>query len=274
MTEFTKERVQWLHDVASEFANTNLKMTLNPEDVLMLTSMLLAAIQQEPVAMRWRFLPDGINGMGEWNYRDQDHIDPLNTHAMSRQKEMLYTALPAPIVPDEITDDLMEQYLKGDAWADSFRGGWNACRAAMLQCAGAAENCRSSENVQVVQEQSNTIHAAQPEQSGVIIGWLCADYQEDVRHEAPLFVLGKNDPSAMWGVTYMPLGNSPVVQDGWISCSERMPEQFIEVLTCTDDGSLCVAALNQVMTWDDGDFFDDIQHVTHWMPLPVTPRQE
>ncbi|RTP07007.1 DUF551 domain-containing protein [Enterobacter hormaechei] len=69
-------------------------------------------------------------------------------------------------------------------------------------------------------------------------------------------------------------GNSPMVPDGWVACSERMPEQFVEVLVCTEDGSRYVAALNQSMNWDDGDFFDDIQYVTHWMPLPAAPQQE
>ncbi|WNS31616.1 DUF551 domain-containing protein [Enterobacter asburiae] len=69
-------------------------------------------------------------------------------------------------------------------------------------------------------------------------------------------------------------GNSPVIPDGWVACSERMPEQFVEVLVCTEDGSRYVAALNQSMNWDDGDFFDDIQYVTHWMPLPAAPQQE
>lgn len=57
----------------------------------------------------------------------------------------------------------------------------------------------------------------------------------------------------------------------WVKCSDRMPSQFIEVLVCTEDGSRYIAALNMQMNWDDGDFFDDIQHVTHWQPLPEPP---
>lgn len=68
-------------------------------------------------------------------------------------------------------------------------------------------------------------------------------------------------------------GRSPVIQDGWVACSERMPEQFVEVLACTEDGGRYIAALNQRMTWDDGDFFDDIQDVTHWQPLPSPPAK-
>ncbi|EMC1808334.1 DUF551 domain-containing protein [Escherichia coli] len=68
--------------------------------------------------------------------------------------------------------------------------------------------------------------------------------------------------------------NSPVIPDGWIPVSERVPEQYVEVMVCTDAGSRYIAALNRQMNWDDGDFFDYIQNVTHWMPLPVAPQQE
>lgn len=68
-------------------------------------------------------------------------------------------------------------------------------------------------------------------------------------------------------------GNSPVTPDGWIPVSERMPEQYVEVMVCTDAGSRYIAALNRQMNWDDGDFLDDIQNVTHWMPLPSAPQE-
>lgn len=39
---------------------------------------------------------------------------------------------PAPVMPEEITDESTEQRLMGRHWAHSFCAGWNACRAAML----------------------------------------------------------------------------------------------------------------------------------------------
>jgi hypothetical protein len=63
---------------------------------------LLTSLEAEPAAMRWRYLPDGIHGMGEWNYQDQGYIDPLNAHHLSRQKELLYATPPAPVsVPED-----------------------------------------------------------------------------------------------------------------------------------------------------------------------------
>ncbi|EHN1106074.1 Lar family restriction alleviation protein [Salmonella enterica] len=47
-----------------------------------------------------------------------------------------------------------------------------------------------------------------------VIGWLRSDYNSDDKRDpnAPLFMLGRNDPSEAWGVKYIPLsGNSPVI---------------------------------------------------------------
>ncbi|HHX7177146.1 TPA: DUF551 domain-containing protein [Enterobacter hormaechei] len=110
-----------------------------------------------------------------------------------------------------------------------------------------------------------------------------SEYPDRVRYEADRMrhLIGEladepdilaYDAEAHSGYVYP--GNSSVIPDGWVACSERMPERFVEVLVCTEDGSRYVAALNQSMNWDDGDFFDDIQYVTHWMPLPAAPRQE
>ena len=52
-----------------------------------------------------------------------------------------------------------------------------------------------------------------------VIGWLRSDYNSDDKRDpnAPLFMLGHNDPSETWGVKYIPLtGNSPVIPDGYV----------------------------------------------------------
>lgn len=71
-------------------------------------------------------------------------------------------------------------------------------------------------------------------------------------------------------------GNSPVIPDGWISCSERMPEETGDIIVVSDgivmsgisysrrDG-FYIAALE----YDDD---EPIGGVTHWMPLPEPPR--
>ncbi|EFO1077115.1 DUF550 domain-containing protein [Escherichia coli] len=72
-------------------------------------------------------------------------------------------------------------------------------------------------------------------------------------------------------------GNSPVIPDGWISCSERMPEETGDIIVVSDgivmsgisysrrDG-FYIAALE----YDDD---EPIGGVTHWMPLPEAPLE-
>lgn len=64
-------------------------------------------------------------------------------------------------------------------------------------------------------------------------------------------------------------------QDGWIKCSERMPDHKVNVLAATACGSIWTAFYNENRNcWDDGDYYDDINNVTHWMPLPAAPKPE
>ncbi|HFP3744891.1 TPA: DUF551 domain-containing protein, partial [Escherichia coli] len=70
--------------------------------------------------------------------------------------------------------------------------------------------------------------------------------------------------------------NYPVTPDGWISCSERMPEETGDIIVVSDgivmsgisysrrDG-FYIAALE----YDDD---EPIGGVTHWMPLPEPPK--
>ena len=70
--------------------------------------------------------------------------------------------------------------------------------------------------------------------------------------------------------------NSPVIPDGWIPVSERMPgsQEWVIVFAKWDN--------QQVLCWDDvanrwTDFEDQSYYAdmfTHWMPLPAAPQQE
>lgn len=72
--------------------------------------------------------------------------------------------------------------------------------------------------------------------------------------------------------------NSPVIPDGWISCSERMPDNDESKPIAIFTGK-CLGQGMFVATYDDDGFFDfwegvEIIGVTHWMPLPAAPQQE
>ena len=68
-------------------------------------------------------------------------------------------------------------------------------------------------------------------------------------------------------------GNYPVTPDGWISCSERMPDKLIPVIVMYEDGEMWSAMWNG-NRWDDGTEYPDPHSVTHWREMPAEPPQE
>ncbi|MFX1230998.1 DUF551 domain-containing protein [Escherichia coli] len=71
----------------------------------------------------------------------------------------------------------------------------------------------------------------------------------------------------------IPGGNSPVTPDGWVSCSERMPDKLIPVMVMYEDGEMWSAIWNG-NRWDDGTEYPDPLSVTHWREMPAAPQQE
>ncbi|EEZ5292806.1 DUF551 domain-containing protein [Escherichia coli] len=74
----------------------------------------------------------------------------------------------------------------------------------------------------------------------------------------------------------------PVVPDGWISCSERMPEKNQNVLISVNFDSslvepLICSARYTGSTFRRGDATikpgNGIEQATHWMPLPEPPQE-
>ncbi|MFS3259599.1 DUF551 domain-containing protein [Escherichia coli] len=68
-------------------------------------------------------------------------------------------------------------------------------------------------------------------------------------------------------------GPTPVTLDGWISCSERMPDKLIPVMVMYEDGEMWSAMWNG-NRWDDGTEYPDPHSVTHWREMPAAPKQE
>lgn len=189
----------------------------------------------------------------------------------------LYTAPTAPVVPDyasfeEFWSSFEHPFAEDDELKSFAVEIWNACRTAMLHGAEPVSN-RDELPLDYLQghkdglEWAAQLAEANHPQTG---DWLYDDPIELAR----AIRKGPDMPTSQ-------AGNSPVTPDGWISCSERMPDKGQRVLVCVDFDSSTVTPLVKDAEYTGSTF--RIGHntinttgetsVTHWMPLPAPPQQ-
>ncbi|MDO2344893.1 DUF551 domain-containing protein, partial [Escherichia coli] len=215
----------------------------------------LASLEAEPVA----WMRDDADGR-EYNAR--------NEFSGGGGGVPLYATPPAPVVPEEkpIPNPLSMYAVDAVAAIAEVRG-WNACRAAMLHSAEPASN-HEELPLDYLQGQKDGLEwaaqlaEANHPQTG---DWL----YDDPLELAKAIRKGPDMPEFD--------GPTPVTPDGWISCSERMPEETGDIIVVSDgivmsgisysrrDG-FYIAALE----YDDD---EPIGGVTHWMLLPEPPQE-
>ncbi|MFA4162022.1 DUF551 domain-containing protein [Enterobacter hormaechei] len=222
----------------------------------------------------------------------------------------VYTAPPAPeSVPDGVLKSLLPDAEKSEFWFEHdgkilFEGVkfnnavFDACRAAMLQ--GADGTLTNEGTIPVTQfkpvadmygltsptgsETSFTFDAVEA-RDFIDGGWSCQEYVELGRFQEAMLQNGNSPaqsdccPEQNY-IAPAQDGNSPVIPDGWVACSEQMPEDEQEVIVQNKMGYRYVSYFDE----HSGLFFDMrggnqmncIEHifVTHWMPLPAAPQQE
>ncbi|EHC2714018.1 DUF551 domain-containing protein [Escherichia coli] len=146
--------------------------------------------------------------------------------------------------------------------------GWNACRAAMLQGAEPVSQTYKSQHTQF--EQVADLYEMQFDD-----GRTCAFHTDAQKAAQWLQACDGNRVQE-----YVKLerlrnalsGNYPVTPDGWISCSERMPNDAQWCVVNTEYGYY-------VQCWSEGQGWlgDDISipecDVINWMPLPEPPQE-
>ncbi|HDI6149198.1 TPA: DUF551 domain-containing protein, partial [Escherichia coli] len=243
----------------------------------------LASLEAEPVA--WKATFTQIDH--EYNTFTAMYSDKAEAERWVRLHKVgdfraditpLYTAKPVPVVPGEIADDLMEKLPKSDAWANGFRGGWNSCRAVMLHGAEPVSQTHKSQHTQF--EQVADLYEMQFDD-----GRTCAFHTDAQKAAQWLQACDGNRVQE-----YVKLerlrnalsGNYPVTADGWISCSERMPEKGQNVLISVNFDSSLVEPLICSARYTGSTFRrgeatikpgNGIEQATHWMPLPEPPQE-
>lgn len=225
-----------------------------------LFAIALASLEAEPVAyIRSAHNPDG--------FCFADGIHPTHRHQRLPLSTLqdgcywkvtpLYAAPPAPVsVPDEMTMQKALSAIDQLSWQectrDAYMLGWNACRAAMLQGAEPVTTANKLPFEQWLSQQTGTIDVeCGCVMTEVFFHWLRVAYEA---------------------------GNSPVIPDGWVACSERMPSAGDQVLAYRPDAPESNDPLIKMATYVGGSAhghgFDCYCKPTHWMPLPAAPQQE
>ncbi|EFD6883029.1 DUF551 domain-containing protein [Escherichia coli] len=268
MTTITKERLltikQW-----RETYGPGSNVVLPAEEAEELARIALAALEVEPIGFRCR----RNDNLGDWSY--VYHREPDDFERKHLVIEGIYAAPPAQVVPEEKPmPNPLSMYAVDAVAAIAEVRGWNACRAAMLQ----AEPVSNSDELPLDYLQGHKdglewaaqLAEANHPQTG---DWL----YDDPIDLARAIRKGPDMPTVQGG-------NSPVTPDGWISCSDRMPEmgeRQCYVLAADFKNNYPPNIPNTQVgvygdwfndgnpTWDDGDGEDlYLKEVTHWMPLP------
>nr|DAD92642.1 MAG TPA: Protein of unknown function (DUF551) [Podoviridae sp. ct9f93] len=299
MTTITKEQLltikQW-----RETYGPGSNVVLPAEEAEELARIALASLEADPVK---RVNSDQMRRVCLEANR---HLDKYDAMAKEVNKLLGRISPPAPVVPEEATPENVEMlsgyvstYKLTDSERDIAAEIWNACRTAMLQSGNFRESKNSStNNFREIAETSTNYPVIPSEVLSAIlkVAKIRADFDDfdgdrrgigDCLDEAEqeLFVTINKYASQLAAEPIAPndvreqtaIPQVPVTPDGWISCSERMPEETGDIIVVSDgivmsgisysrrDG-FYIAALE----YDDD---EPIDGVTHWMPLPEPPQE-
>ncbi|HAW4106796.1 TPA: DUF551 domain-containing protein [Escherichia coli] len=274
MAELTKE---WLKQTIAEYeANRDeLPFGLDTNSAIELQAfkLALASLEAEPVAYIFKH-PAGKLFWALTDESNKEQADVIPVYADS----------PAPISSEAIENAI--EYIRSIAFhidEDDYHGKHIAyfMRQALAWLEG-----HSCSDDRLGKAENQTVHGNQAAESNRGNEWTgnpdidnaiimldridTAESYDDDRIEAVKAVLRRL------------AGNSPVTPDGWISCSDRMPEKGQNVLISVNFDSslvepLICAARYTGSTFRRGDATikpgNGIEQATHWMPLPEPPQE-
>ncbi|MCH0685641.1 DUF551 domain-containing protein [Escherichia coli] len=176
-------------------------------------------------------------GSHTWSDCSKDIFDLYSDH----RKRIVYAAPPAPVAVDEIA----EQAGVNPAIADAYMQGYHDAESRKIAPVA--------------------VHDKWPEK----LTW---SHHDDMT-QAEVLAWNNAIDACRAAMQAEPVSAAYKLPDGWIKCSERMPENMSTVIVSngTDIGHM----------WWDGDNWtswhrcDSVpEDVTHWMPLPAAPEQE
>ncbi len=251
MTTITKERLltikQW-----RETYGPGSNVVLPAEEAEELARIALASLEAEPIGFRCR----RNDNLGDWSY--VYHREPDDFERKHLVIEGIYAAPPAPVVPEEKPMPNPLSMLERE----------------ITQLIGDAQEATVT-GYELIAEAWRLMDGQDPKTS---------DWHSKASKYLNSNIVEKVDDDrieVVKAVLRRLAGNSPVTPDGWISCSERMPEDT-KMLLAFSQGEIVAAYWNWVVnpidykkyrafTYLSGNILDD---VTHWMPLPEPPQHD
>ncbi len=220
----------------------------------------LASLEAEPVAKIIAHYPLGIDVGKQKFVQAIGELPDFGGH--------LFAAPPVPVVPAALPENDDEDghdidYLEpSEVYSPGRTAGWNAYRAAMLHGAEPV-----SQTYKLPSLSSSEVNDA---------AWKLHNM---LTEHGPLNGRQFNNlKGCFYEALKVAMRNYPVTPDGWISCSERMPDDGQHVII------LCDGAFVLYAQYRDGEFFDIVRNgdeffetqsrnVTDWMPLPEPPQE-
>ncbi|EKG2026226.1 DUF551 domain-containing protein [Escherichia coli] len=255
----------------------------------------LASLEAEPVAKIIAHYPLGIDVGKQKFVQAIGELPDFGGH--------LFAAPPVPVVPEEKPmPNPLSMYAVDAVAAIAEVRGWNACRAAMLQSGNFRENKNSStNNFREIAETSTNYPVIPSEVLSAIqkVAKIRADFDDfdgdrrgigdclDEAEQELIVTINKYasqlaaEPIATNDVreqTAVP--PVPVTPDGWISCSERMPNTKTAVLVAVEfdrKGDWRMKWATYIPGHPDANDGWIIPGASwkpsHWMPLPEPPQE-
>ncbi|KIG92775.1 hypothetical protein PU29_03625 [Escherichia coli] len=257
MSAITKERIEL-------FIKNPLDNGLTRGEQMELARIALASLEAEPVGA-FHIAEQQVDGTSDYL---KDGEWPIDNGIIE-----VYAAPPVPVVPAALPENDDEDghdidYLEpSEVYSLGRTAGWNACRAAMLHGAEPVSQTYNLPELIEGMEVSIDVSTCDADLGNRYFGTVTEALELDTAKNGYILLVQDAEPN------FDVNGNSPVTPDGWISCSERMPDKLIPVMVMYEDGEMWSAMWNG-NRWDDGTEYPDPHSVTHWREMPAAPQQE